>query len=325
VLGQTSTRIIAGDERINDELRSGIRLRAGTCIDCGWHPLRFEASFFVLESQAQGFTSGPADTTRLIGRPFTNAVTGLPDAQLVSFPGVVSGTADVVARGSNVHGVDIVGRESLWCGHVGRRQTGYCIDAVVGYRYLGYESAVGISQSLQPLGAAFVPGTLIQSRDDFNTRNHFHGGVLGLATTFQGDRWSLEVATRIDVGQVYRKVSISGSTTTTVPGAAPVTNTGGLLALSSNIGTFGSREVTAVPELDVTAAYHVTDNLRLTLGYSFLYWWRVAHAGEQIDLRVNRTLIPPVTAATEPSRPAFELNANELWLQGFSLGVDFRY
>jgi hypothetical protein len=76
----------------------------------------------------------------------------------------------------------------------------------------------------------------------------------------------------------------------------------------------------------MTLGYQVTDWLRLTAGYNFLYWNTVARPGEQIDRQVNRTFQPfsPV-AATGPQRPAFAFSGSDFYAHGLTLGMEFRY
>src|SRR5260370_25776269 len=80
---------------------------------------------------------------------------------------------------------------------------------------------------MAPTGATFVPGTTIVSGDDFATRNEFHGGDFGLQTQLAWRSLSVNLLTKLAVGNLHRSVNILGSTTTTVPGAAPVTAAGG--------------------------------------------------------------------------------------------------
>ena len=43
--------------------------------------------------------------------------------------------------------------------------------------------------------------------------------------------------------------------------------------------------------------FQFTRHTRLVVGYDFLYWSKVARAGEQIDRTVNSTLVPELTAS----------------------------
>lgn len=51
-------------------------------------------------------------------------------------------------------------------------------------------------------------------------------------------RWSCELQLKLSLGGVHREVLIDGTTTVTTPAGDESTNTGGLLALPTNIGRF---------------------------------------------------------------------------------------
>jgi hypothetical protein len=112
----------------------------------------------------------------------------------------------------------------------------------------------------------------------------------------------------------------------TVPGQAPVVNPGGLLALSSNSGHFSRDRVSLVPEFGVNLGYQVTPHLRVFTGYTLLYWFDVVRAGDQVDLTINPNLLPPVTGPVAgPFRPAPRFQTTDLWVQGLSAGLEFRF
>jgi hypothetical protein len=100
---------------------------------------------------------------------------------------------------------------------------------------------------------------------------------------------------------------------------------GGLLALSSNIGSHSRDIFTVVPEVRLQLAYDVGPRLRLHAGYDFLYWSQVLRAGDQIDLVVNPDLLPPALPGAFPLRPAFTFQGSSFWAQGIDLGLELRF
>lgn len=317
-LGAPGTRVLLGNTGLNDNARHGLRLTAGTWLDDGC-TLGVQGSFFILEGQGTAFTAGSADGRSIVSRPFTNAVTGRPDIQLVSFPGVLAGTGRVEAGSNNFLGADLLGRLNLCCGQDLR------VDVLAGYRYFRFSERLSVVENLRPLAAPAVPGSSIVVRDSFATDNDFHGGALGVSAQFCRGPWSLEVAPRVNLGCVQRSVRIAGSTTTAVPGAGSVTRRGGLLAQSSNIGERDSSEFAAIPELNLTAGYRLSRSVRLLAGYSWLYWTNVARAGDQIDTTVNPGLLPRQQPAAGPARPASGLRESDMWVQGLRLGVELSF
>ena len=144
--------------------------------------------------------------------------------------------------------------------------------------------------------------------------NLFNGLDLGVRTQFRYDAWSLELLGKVAAGPVQRTVSILGTQTVSVPGAAPVVSSGGLLALSSNIGSVTTHTLTAVPEFGVKLGWDVTPHVRVVTGYSVLWWLNVVRPGDVVDVGINPGLIPrPNPAAGSPSRPAFIGRTSDVW------------
>jgi Putative beta barrel porin-7 (BBP7) len=317
VLGTPGTGVLVGDESVNDDYRSGARVRFGLWID-DCRTIGFEVSGLVLDRQSERFVAGSADGSLVVGRPFVDARTGLGNAELVSFPGVLAGAVAVDAESSKFWAADAVCRKSL-C----RDCTGY-IDVLAGYRYLQFADGVRIVEQLQPLPPAFPAGSQITLVDEFNASNRFNGGVVGLAAGYSFGAVSIDLQARVAIGQTSSTVSVSGATRLINPGVEPAFNAGGLLAQSTNIGAFHSSDWTVVPDLDLTVGCWVNRCCRVLVGYSALYWPRVARAGDQIDLVVNPTQLPPGTLVG-PARPAFNLSRSDLWAHGLSIGVELRY
>jgi hypothetical protein len=204
------------------------------------------------------------------------------------------------------------------------------VDALGGYRYLRFSDGLSVTENLvstNPASPIFVPlGTLINVTDSFSTRNQFNGGDLGLAGQLWRGPWVLGLLGKLAVGDNQQVVAATGSTSVTVPGHPTVVNPGGLLALSSNSGHFTRDRVSLVPEFGVNLGYQITPHLRIFTGYTLLYWFNVVRAGNQVDLTVNPNLLPPVTgAAAGPAHPAPHFQTTDLWVQGLSTGLEFRF
>src|SRR5207247_904378 len=87
----------------------------------------------------------------------------------------------------------------------------------------------------------------------------------------------------------------NGTSTFIMPGQASVVQPGGFLVLPTNSGRRTSDEFTVVPEVSVGLGYQITQRLRGTIGYTFIYWPNVYRAGDQIDTRVNISQLPFAT------------------------------
>ncbi|MFO0878953.1 MAG: BBP7 family outer membrane beta-barrel protein [Gemmataceae bacterium] len=330
VIGAPGTRVVYGGSDINDDFRSGFRVRAGVWLDEDQNH-GIDVSFFMLEGMGNGATVGAQDGSIISSRPFVDATTGLNNAELVSFPGILNGTASVDAGSGAFWGVDALWRHKICCGHFnlsGCEDGGYFrVDLLSGFRYFRYDDQVTITEDLTPLNPAILPGTRILISDRFKARNAFAGGALGLGTDLQFNRLSIWARGRVNLGATQREVSIQGQTEVQQPGFAPLVRSGGLLALNSNIGDYKSSRFTVLPEGDITLGYQVADFCRLLVGYSIIYWPGVAFAGEQIDPVVNPNLIPSKggAQAVGPARPRFDFQSGDLFVHGLTAGIAFAY
>jgi len=322
VLGQPGTAILFGDQRVNEDPRSGWRVATGYWLDDA-HACGVEGYFFMLESRSQTFSATGAGDSNL-ERPFFNTTLGRQDAQQVAFPGVLAGTVTASAGSQNLLGAGLL----LHCNLIDRAGPAgsFRLDAVGGFRYLHLDEGLGIEEFLKATNpaSAVALGTLITVNDGFGTRNDFYGGDLGLEAQYRLGRFSLNVLGKLALGSTQEEVNISGFTAVLTPAGSSSVMPGGLLALSSNIGRHEDSHFSLVPELNVTVGYQVTERVRVTAGYSFLYWTDVVRPGRQIDLDVNQTLIPPAMPSGSP-RPAFDFNRSGLWAQGINVGLEFRF
>lgn len=314
VLGQQGTTVLVGGNTVNTGFRSGFRGELGYWFD----PKRvwgIEAGFFALAGSSETFPASGA----ILARPFFDVTTGLPSSAIVAFPGASTGSVVVTDQAHSFYGANVDARENFCCG------PGWRLDGLLGYRYLHYGQQLQIQQTTQPVGSFFAAGTQIQATDSFVTRNDFNGLDVGLRAHLTHDAWSVDFLSKVAAGRVERTVDIEGNTVASVPGAAPVTSTGGLLALSSNIGSHTSDAPTLVPELGLTVGWQVNDAVRVEVGYSALML-RAAQPGQQIDLNVNPGLIPGGTLQPgTPLNPAFNEQRSDVWVQGVQLGVEIRF
>ena len=159
--------------------------------------------------------------------------------------------------------------------------------------------------------------------DSFTARNDFTRRH-GLPREYFWDHLSLEVLTKLAVGDVRREVTIRSNQTTIVPARPTVTDPAGVLALSSNSGTFVSHDWKVMPEVGITLGWQVRPNLNLRVGYSFILLNGVARAVDQVDTSLNPNLFPPAIGGG-PNRPAFGWVRQDLWIQSINLGAVWTY
>jgi hypothetical protein len=321
-LGNPDTVILFGNDRVNDDLRSGVRLRAGFWLDEDgqWG---LDGSFFYLDPTGKNFGAGSNGTSVSLFRPIFNTATGMEGVEEVAnlAAGIVGRVA--VQSSSTFLGGDVNLRHALCCSQDGCR--GYRLDLLAGYRTFGANDDLRVGENLVPLGLGGAPAGTILVEDHFRTRNQFHGFQLGLDGQWWWQRWFLGARGLAAFGVTEESVAIDGATSAQPVGGTPVVAEGGLLALVSNIGRYHRDPFAFAPSLEVKAGCQVTSGIRVTLGYDLMYCTNVARAGDQIDLAVNPNLEPPVTAPLTPLRPAFQFHGSDYWAQGLSFGVELRY
>lgn len=164
--------------------------------------------------------------------------------------------------------------------------------------------------------------------DSFRTNTQFNGFNFGILYRRQRGCWSLDLAGKIGVGSNRQTVTINGTTIQSQNGTGNPAQVGGLLAQRTNIGTYDRSRFSVLPEFEVKLGYNWTSNLRFTAGYTFIYWSNVARPGDQIDLDVNPNLLPPENTTANPFgalRPAFAFQERDYWVQGLSLGMEYRF
>jgi hypothetical protein len=316
VLGLPTTSVLF-DGNVNDDLRAGLRFGAGYWLDSE-RTFSIELGFSVLESQA-AFFSASSTGSPILARPFTNAVNNTAQSVVIAFPGSGSGSIFIRDRSGNFYDAHADLTEQIFRCNWAR------LDSIVGYRFYRYDEGLHIRQSISPTGSAFASGTQVVTTDDFITENEFNGFDLGFRLGFQGPQWALDLLAKCAVGEVGREVKIRGNQVTTVAGTAPVTQPGGVLVLSSNIGTFSSREWQPFPEFGGNLSWRVTPRIQMRLGYSFLFLSEIARAHDQVDLTINPSLFPPASSPTAPSQPTFHFAKGSMWIQTINVGVEYTF
>lgn len=317
VLGANGTETLFGGQ-VNGNGRSGIRLGAGYWFNPE-HSLGVEVGFMMLENRAALFSAASTDGA-ILARPYIDANSGLPQAVLVAFPGSSNGSIDIRAASGN-----------LYTGHFDLTEKAldvgwYRLNSLLGYRFYRYDENLRIQQTVTATNPAFIAGTQIATNDNFGVRNQFHGVDLGFRSHFYWQNFSLEVLTKVAIGRLTRQVDIGGDQTITVPGAAPVVQSGGVLTGSTNSGTFNYSDWKTMPEAGLTFNWQIRSNVNVRLGYSFLFLDSITRAADHIDVTLNPNLFPNGNAADGgPNRPAFNAIRSYQWIQTLNFGLEFTY
>jgi len=346
-LDQAGTVILFGDQEILRGQRNGLRFQAGWWSDDNCR-LGVEADYYFLNDATERFSASSPGTvgSQVISRPFydilrpgATAMNGIPgpigNIEQVAFPDLLSGTITVTAN-TDFQSAGARLRYALCCETDGCQTSHHGdsyhyakrIDFLLGYRYARLNEGLSVLEQLDETGF-FAPPQQFEVRDSFQTRNDFHGAELGVKGQWTTGRWSLDLLGKLALGNVRQRVAINGSTDSTVVGMPPEpTATGGLLALTTNIGSYQQNSFAVIPELGATLGLRITERLRGTVGYSFVYWSNVVRPGDQIDLDLNQTFIPRFNGGLAGSgfaRPAFDFRETDYWAQGLNIGLDYRW
>lgn len=320
VLGAPGTVVLF--DRFNDPGLSGMRIGGGMWFhnDGCWG---LDASYWFLGSTTQGAGFGNYGDPN-IGRPFFDVVNGVPKAEIVSFAGAVLGGVNI-HQTQEIWGLEADLRRKLAGGDWG------WLDLQLGYRHFNLNESLQIDENLLAGNPAPILPTHFLLSDRFQTSNSFNAPQIGLTSQWYfAPRWSLYSSFRVGMGVVSQTVDVSGNTFITVPGFATFAGPGGLLTQPSNIGSRTLNRFAVMPEMNLKLGYDLTPNLRVYAGYDFLYISSVVRPANQIDLNVNRFQVfvpPPFGSGTvNPAPfPAQRFQGEGMWLQGFNVGIQYRY
>jgi hypothetical protein len=333
--------ILYGDRTISDDGRSGFRTTLGMWLDA-CHVWNLEFDYLSLGERANSFSRSSTGDP-ILARPFFNVQTNAQASELVAYPGVVEGTVSVDAKdyfqsagvlvsynlcSGNSCG-DSCGSCGDSCGSCGDSCEAACgppslyccrTDLLVGLRYYNLSDRVGIHESLRQIR----PEATFDIHDNFNARNDFYGSEVGLRSQIYRGRWSLEILTKIALGNTHETVTIGGQTVVTAPEQQTQTYGDGVFAGPTNSGTYQRDVFAMIPQLGVELGYQVNCHWRAYVGYNVLYWGCVSRAADQIDLNLDPRNFPPVLPDGLPF-PAFAGRTSCFWAQGVNVGTEFRF
>jgi hypothetical protein len=331
-LGGLGTQVLIGSRDVDSGAHHGARFTAGIWLD-GDHTLGIDGGYFFLASKtvSQGVVSNGGPNSPVLAVPFFDADTMTERVFLRAIPNVASGSA-LLSLTSRLQGAELNGVWNLRDWH------GVHLEALGGFRFVDLverlsfaTAATGLEPALPPAGNQ---GLVFDTLDQFNTRNDFYGGQLGIRGEWQRGKWSVSGSLKVALGDMFEQVNRQGDYLTNVlnnpAGGSPVSHRGfGTFVQHSNQGGDHRHEFAVVPEVGLNLGYQVTSSLRLLLGYDFLYLSDVLRPGKQIDRTINFSQTFDSIVAGRPftpgSRPAATVSSSDFWAQGVNFGVELRY
>ncbi len=322
VLGEPGTRVLYGDELTSSGPWSGVRLRGGVGLD-DFRQWWLIADGFYLPMFSESFEAN-TQSESILARPFYDQAIDGQNSQLISYPGFVDGNI-TVDTWSQLWGAGVALRKNVYCCPGESCDSGYRLDSLVGYRYLELSEGVEIYEDMtatDPQGPLLL-GTRLELQDLFTSESRFQGVELGLAAEASGTRYFISGECRVALGQTQHRLKIDGATLVSVPGEPDVGFPGGLLAPGGN-WEYTDQEFSVVPQADIRVGRRFSDRMRISVGYSLLYWSQVVRAGEHISTTLNSNQLPlyggpPLTASAMP------LQSSSFWAQGLSFRFEWQY
>ncbi len=322
-LGQPGTTFLFGPGGIGAASSSGARVTAAYWFDQD-HTFGLDGTAFwladamkVADYGGNGDPNGPA-----IGRPFFNPNAQAQDADPVVIPGIQSG------------GVEIRLSRQFYGGDANLRCS-MCTDItpfsrfsfLAGVRYLYLNENLLFTENENDLpDSTGAPGDSLVLHDNFVTYNKFYGAQIGLETESRVGPLVFTLTGKVAAGETNQKVKIQGDTTVTLPDGTIFTDqTRGLLVQPSNLGSFSRYRFAVVPELIASLAWEFNDNIKVSVGYNFLFWSAVLRPAEQIDPVVNVGAVGDTGQLGPYLRPGPYLHSTDFWAQGFSAGLMVSY
>jgi hypothetical protein len=303
--------VLLDQTTFDDEERLGARATVGHWLD-GAQRVGLEATWLHLFERRPSYLAESSGVLPL-AVPFADP-TGAERAIPIATPDLSVGRIEV----------EEVSR--LWSGEINLRyglgrSAWHHLDLLAGFRALDFEE--GLTQTdTTTLLAGQAAGSSAAFSDRFASRNLFLGGQLGLDGEIHYGRWYADAWGKIGLGDNHEQVRIGGTTLLTGPAGSQTALPGGIFAQPSNIGHYSRDELTWLPEVGLQFGCQVAHHTRIYAGYDFLYLPSVARPGDQLD----RTVAPgQALSGASANRPAFAFQNSDAWVQGVTMGLEFRY
>lgn len=324
IIGQPGTEILYGkgsshNSSVNFHGFNGVRGTVGGWFD-NYYRFGAEGSIFGLETKKSTFNTSTAEHA-ILTIPYFNVTSQTERVLHISFPDY--DTDDIAIKNkSSLWGADVNGLLGLYTGE------NFQLAALAGFRYLNLDESMDIFTHSLFFNAnpPFVPfaNSVFDTVDTFKTENQFYAFQLGARGSLIYRRFTLDASAKVAFGENEQTQKIDGQTVITSPSSAPITATGGILALTSNIGRFHRDEFAVATEEQVKLGYLITPNIHPYIGYNFLYINKVIRPGNEINRNINDNEIPPASPGG-PAAPLPIFHNSSFWAQGITAGLEVRF
>ncbi|MFO0936935.1 MAG: BBP7 family outer membrane beta-barrel protein [Gemmataceae bacterium] len=312
-LGNPLTTVLVGNHAIDSPTSMGGRFTWGWA--CGSNSdVGVEATYFFTGTRSSTAIISGSDRNINYGRPLVDPLTGKDYVLPISTPG---NRGSLIADSQN----RMTGWEVNGVINLARSEQGY-INALVGYRYFMNNEGIRLAQ-ITPLSA----NSYADAADQFDGHTRFHGGQIGLEGSLDFNRFYIGMIGKIAFGRSVEVVNVGGQTNIiSSNGGLPVQ--GGVLAVGSNIGRQSNTNFAVLPEGQLNLGYRFRDHSKFFIGYNFIYLSDAVRPGDQIDRTVAINSIPMAVNGVPTNlglRPEPMFKRTDFWVQGITLGFDYKY
>ena len=257
-----------------------------------------------------------------IARPFTDVSTNPATATAFS---VINAAAQPATTGrlglrtdSEIQAGDVF---FLW---TLRQYSCASFGLLAGYQYAQIDEDLFIESVTQTGGTTAAVQSIAVS-DLFDAQNEFHGGMFGLRGDYRCGQFGVELLGRFGFGNMRQSILIAGSTTSTDASGATSTRASGLLAqAATNGGLHEQDKFSFMNEAGVKLAFYPVQRLKLSVGYSLMYWSSVVRPGFEIDTAIDGRLLTALPPA-DATRPAFAFDPTDSLVHGLNFGAELQF
>jgi hypothetical protein len=316
-LGQPNTSVLADASTFKERFDVSARITGTYWLTEEPETLGVQASFFYMELAPLNYSvnnqGGPNDS--VLARPFFNVATGAEGAAVRASPGTLAGTINMSFY-TRMYGAD----GSFLYNMSGYAPYGPSFFILGGPRFLQFNERFVSNETstVLPVGTGTVTGI----QDTIAAFNTFYGGQAGIMLRYRMEGIVFDLTSKVSAGNNYEILNIGGLTTVTNQATGLIqTANQGFFTQGSNIGSYHQNVFAIMPEIDLKLHVDVTPNIKVILGYSFLWMNRLARPADQFDRNINiQSVGGPPSAPFAPTRSS--ISDGSFWSNALSIGLE---
>lgn len=313
-----AAQVLAGGSNLyGTDLRIGGRAMVGRWIN-GDRTVGIGGRFSMIDSIQRNQNFGSVNGSPILAVPFFDLAGPANNSFPVAFP---LGPDNIQREGS----IQIGSAQQFMSAEAFNRvmmieSPNFRVDLMSGYHFARIDSSFEIrTDTLILADPIFAPGTEFSGVDRFKTENEFHGMEVGFIMDRRSGRWGFSSLAKVSYGAMIQRTRITGENTATIQPFPPATSAGNVFTQPSNIGNYTRTLGVFAPEVQMNMTYHIAPRLSLSGGYTFIWFNKVASAGDAINPNLNTIVFPP------PANPSFAFKDNDFWVMGANFGLNWDF